>query len=123
MFRDKRYLNRSCPMYTMSQNLFTAIIKIPFEMAADGSITPHQDRYDIEFHKIAELPPIQTTDHSELLSTLLHSEQDTSSSEPKHNISFRRSRPKIIKNYSIKKRHKITPSVVSDRVELPEEQE
>jgi hypothetical protein len=69
------------------------------------------------------LPPIQTTDHSDLLSTLLHSEQETSSSEPKHNISFRRSRPKIIKNYSIKKRHKITPSVVSGQAELPEVQE
>jgi len=58
-----------------------AIIKIPFTLADDGSMTPHQDHYAIDFQSIDELPPINREEHGSLLRQLLSSNNDTQSSE------------------------------------------
>jgi hypothetical protein len=63
------------------QKTYVAIIKIPFTIAHDGSMTPHQDRYAIEFQSIDELPPINREEHGALLQQLLSSNNDVQSSE------------------------------------------
>ncbi len=63
------------------QKPYMAIIKIPFTLADDGSMTPHQDRYAIDFQSIDELPPINREEHGALLQQLLSSNNDTQSSE------------------------------------------
>lgn len=51
-------------------NLFNATIKIPCRIEKNGSITPFQERYTIEFDRIFELPPINTTEYSEMITQL-----------------------------------------------------
>ena len=63
------------------QKTYVAIIKIPFTIAHDGSMTPHQDRYAIDFQSIDELPPINREEHGALLQQLLSSNNDVQSSE------------------------------------------
>jgi len=63
------------------QKTYMAIIKIPFTLANDGSMTPHQDRYAIDFQSIDELPPINREEHGALLQQLLSSNIDIQCSE------------------------------------------
>ena len=63
------------------QKPYMAIIKIPFTLADNGSMTPHQDRYAIDFQSIDELPPINREEHGALLQQLLSSNNDAQSSE------------------------------------------
>jgi hypothetical protein len=53
-------------------NLFNATIKIPCRIEKNGTITPFQERYTIEFDRIYELPPINTTEYSEMISQLFN---------------------------------------------------
>ena len=52
------------------QDLFNATIKIPCRIEKNGSITPFQERYTIEFDRIFELPPINTMEYSEMITQL-----------------------------------------------------
>jgi hypothetical protein len=63
------------------QKTYLANIKIPFTLSPDGSMTPHQDRYAIDFQSIDELPPINREEHGSLLRQLLSSNNDAQSSE------------------------------------------
>lgn len=58
------------------QNTYVAIIKIPFTLSPDGSMTPHQDRYAIDFQSIDKLPPINREEYGTLLQQLLSSNND-----------------------------------------------
>jgi len=53
-------------------NLFNATIKIPCRIEKNGTITPFQERYTIEFDRIFELPPINTTEYAEMISQLFN---------------------------------------------------
>jgi len=53
-------------------NLFNATIKIPCRVEKNGTITPFQERYTIEFDRIFELPPINTTEYSEMITQLFN---------------------------------------------------
>jgi hypothetical protein len=53
-------------------NLFNATIKIPCRIEKNGTITPFQERYTIEFDRIYELPPINTTEYSEMITQLFN---------------------------------------------------
>lgn len=55
------------------QKTYLANIKIPFTIEPDGSMTPHQDRYAIDFQSIDELPPINQAEYGALLQQLLSS--------------------------------------------------
>jgi len=61
------------------QKTYLANIKIPFTLSPDGSMTPHQDRYAIDFQSIDELPPINHTEYGKLLQQLLSSSDVTAS--------------------------------------------
>jgi len=52
------------------QDLFNATIKIPCRIEKNGSIIPFQERYTIEFDRIFELPSINTTEYSEMITQL-----------------------------------------------------
>ena len=53
-------------------NLFNATIKIPCRIEKNGTITPFQERYTIEFDRIFELPHINTTEYSEMITQLFN---------------------------------------------------
>jgi hypothetical protein len=53
-------------------NLFNATIKIPCRIEKNGTITPFQERYTIEFDRIYELPPVNTTEYSEMIAQLFN---------------------------------------------------
>jgi len=53
-------------------NLFNATIKIPCRIEKNGTITPFQERYTIEFDRIFELPPVNTTEYSEMITQLFN---------------------------------------------------
>ena len=55
------------------QKTYLANIKIPFTISPDGSMTPHQERYAIDFQSIDELPPINQAEYGALLQQLLSS--------------------------------------------------
>ena len=55
------------------QKTYLANIKIPFTLSPDGSMTPHQDRYAIDFQSIDELPPVNEAEYGALLQQLLSS--------------------------------------------------
>lgn len=59
------------------QKTYLANIKIPFTLAHDGSMTPHQDRYAIDFQSIDELPPINQAEYGALLKQLLSTTNNT----------------------------------------------
>ena len=61
-------------------NLFNATIKIPCRIEKNGTITPFQERYTIEFDRISELPPINTTEYSEMITQLFNPVAETESS-------------------------------------------
>lgn len=62
-------------------NLFNATIKIPCRIEKNGTITPFQERYTIEFDRIFELPPINTTEYSEMITQLFNPVAETESSQ------------------------------------------
>ena len=62
-------------------NLFNATIKIPCRIEKNGTITPFQERYTIEFDRIYELPPINTTEYSEMITQLFNPVTETESSQ------------------------------------------
>lgn len=53
-------------------NLFNATIRIPCRIEKNGTITPFQERYTIEFDRIYELPQINTTEYSEMITQLFN---------------------------------------------------
>jgi hypothetical protein len=57
---------------------YLATIKIPIEIDENGSIIPYQDRHEIMFHKIDDLPPIQTKYISNLLKQLFDTQKELS---------------------------------------------
>jgi len=59
-------------MFICMHNLFNATIKIPCRIEKNGTITPFQERYTIEFDRIYELPPINTTEYSEMIAQLFN---------------------------------------------------
>jgi hypothetical protein len=59
-------------------NLFNATIKIPCRIEKNGTITPFQERYTIEFDRIYELPPVNTTEYSEMITQLFNPVAETS---------------------------------------------
>lgn len=61
-------------------NLFNATIKIPCRIEKNGTITPFQERYTIEFDRIFELPPINTTEYSEMITQLFNPVAENESS-------------------------------------------
>ena len=61
-------------------NLFNATIKIPCRIEKNGTITPFQERYTIEFDRIFELPPINTTEYSEMITQLFNPDTETETS-------------------------------------------
>jgi hypothetical protein len=61
-------------------NLFNATIKIPCRIEKNGTITPFQERYTIEFDRIFELPPINTTEYSEMITQLFNPMPETETS-------------------------------------------
>jgi len=61
-------------------NLFNATIKIPCRIEKNGTITPFQERYTIEFDRIVELPPINTTEYSEMIAQLFNPMTETETS-------------------------------------------
>jgi len=114
------------------QDLFNATIKIPCRIEKNGSITPFQERYTIEFDRIFELPPINTMEYSEMITQLfdpsyepeISSETSPDSSDeapteniiiitkedilkskrkPFLNISFKRRKNKSFHNFSVKR--------------------
>ena len=62
-------------------NLFNATIKIPCRVEKNGTITPFQERYTIEFDRIFELPPINTTEYSEMIAQLFNPVTESTESE------------------------------------------
>ena len=114
-------------------NLFNATIKIPCRIEKNGTITPFQERYTIEFDRIYELPQINTTEYAEMITQLFDPIPETESSaetspdssqenypdssdealaekdiakpkrKPSLNISFKRRKNKSSHNFSVKR--------------------